>query len=110
LNRKSSAVYGAVIVLEHFIDNKRKRNYALVISDLRMAGMNDLQLLKHARKINPKVRTILISAYEVDTEPVFRGYVKDRVISKFIQKPIAMRKLSQEVSHHKSVHILQKEE
>jgi response regulator RpfG family c-di-GMP phosphodiesterase len=72
--------------------------------------MNELQLLNHARKVNPKVRTILISAYEVDIEPVFRGYVKDHVISKFIQKPIAMREISQEVSHHKSVHIIQKKE
>jgi len=32
-----------VIALEHFIDNKR--NYALVIADLRMPGMNGLELL-----------------------------------------------------------------
>jgi DNA-binding NtrC family response regulator len=86
-----------LIALEHFIDNKK--NYALVISDLRMPGMNGLELLKKIRKFNPKVRTILISAYEVDNDPVFRGYVKERVIDSFIQKPIAIRDLSKEVNY-----------
>ena len=86
-----------VVALEHFIDNKK--NYALVIADLRMPGMNGLELLKKIRKFNPKVRTILISAYEVDNDPVFRGYVKERVIDKFIHKPITIRSLCQEVSY-----------
>jgi DNA-binding NtrC family response regulator len=83
--------------LEHFTDNKK--TYALVIADLRMPGMNGLQLLKNIRKLNPKVRTILITAYEVDNDPVFRGFVKEGVIDSFIQKPIAIRHLCQEVSH-----------
>ncbi|MGV8107326.1 MAG: response regulator [Nitrososphaerota archaeon] len=86
-----------LIALEHFIDNKK--NYALVISDLRMPGMNGLELLKKIRKFNPKVRTILISAYEVDNDPVFRGYVKERVIDSFIQKPIAIGDLCKEVNY-----------
>ena len=86
-----------LIALEHFIDNKK--NYALVISDLRMPGMNGLELLKKIRKFNPKVRTILISAYEVDNDPVFRGYVKERVIDSFIQKPIAIRDLCKEINY-----------
>jgi DNA-binding NtrC family response regulator len=86
-----------VVALEHFIDNKK--NYALVIADLRMPGMNGLELLKKIRKFNPKVRTILISAYEVDNDPVFRGYVKEGVIDKFIHKPITVRALCQEVSY-----------
>jgi len=86
-----------VIALEHFIDNKR--NYALVIADLRMPGMNGLELLKKIRKFNTKVRMILISVYEVDNDPVFRGYVKERVIDKFIHKPITIKGLSQEVSY-----------
>jgi two-component system response regulator YesN len=85
-----------VIALEHFIDNKK--NYALVIADLRMPGMNGLELLKKIRKFIPKVRTILISAYEVDNDPVFRGFVKEGVIDKFIHKPITIRGLCQEVS------------
>ena len=64
-----------------------------------MPGMNGLELLKRVRKFNPKVRTILISAYEVDDDPVFRGFVKEGVIDKFIHKPITIRGLCQEVSY-----------
>lgn len=83
--------------LEDFIDNKK--NYALVIADLRMPGMNGLELLKKIRKFNPKVRTILMSAYVVDNDPVFRAYVNQGVIDKFMQKPITIRRLCQEVSN-----------
>ena len=86
-----------LIALEHFIDNKK--NYALVIADLRMPGMNGLELLKKIRKFNPKVRTVLMSAYEIDNDPVFRGYVKQGVIDKFIQKPISVRTFYEQVSY-----------
>jgi len=83
--------------LEHFIDNKR--NYALVISDLRMPGMSGLELLKYARELNPKVRTILMTAYEVEHDPVFQGYMKEGVIDSLIKKPILMNSFCQEVSN-----------
>jgi len=52
----------SVIALEHF--NGNKDNYALVMTDLRMASLNGLELLKKVKKLNPNVRTILISAYK----------------------------------------------
>ena len=86
-----------VIALEHFTANKK--TYALVISDLRMPGLNGLELLKKVKRLNPKVRTILISAYEVKNDPVFRGYVKEGVIDIFIHKPMTIECLCKEVDH-----------
>ena len=45
-----------IMAFEHFTENKE--NYALVISDLRMPGLNGLELLKKVKDSNPKVRTI----------------------------------------------------
>jgi DNA-binding NtrC family response regulator len=45
-----------VKAFEHFTENKE--NYTLVISDLRMPGLNGLELLKKVKTSNPKVRTI----------------------------------------------------
>ena len=55
-----------VKAFEHFTENKE--NYALVISDLRMPGLNGLELLKKVKTLNPKVRTILMSAYNFEEE------------------------------------------
>lgn len=83
------------IALEHFGQNTK--NYTLIISDLRMHGMSGLELLKQARELNPNVRTILMTAYEVEHDPVFQGYMKEGVIDSFIKKPITMNALCQDV-------------
>jgi DNA-binding NtrC family response regulator len=86
-----------VIALEHFKDNNK--NYALVISDLRMPNLNGLELLKKIKQLNPSVRTILISAYEIDDDPLFQNYVKQGIINLFVKKPIGLPKLCQEVAN-----------
>jgi DNA-binding NtrC family response regulator len=84
-----------VTALEHFKDNKE--DYALVISDLRMRNLNGLELLKKIRMLNPNVRTILVSAYEVKEDEVFQKYMKDGIIDLFIEKPIPIDWLRQKV-------------
>jgi len=59
-----------VKAFEHFTENKEK--YALVISDLRMPGLNGLELLKKVKTSNPKVRTILMSAYNFEEEELYQ--------------------------------------
>jgi two-component system response regulator YesN len=51
-----------IIALENYVKNKER--YALVIADIRMPAVNGLELLKKVKKLNPLVRTILISAYD----------------------------------------------
>jgi DNA-binding NtrC family response regulator len=86
-----------VTALEHFEDNKK--DYALVISDLRMPNLNGLELLKKVKQLNPSVRTILISAYEVDEDQVFQNYMKQGIINLFVKKPIGLPELCQEVAN-----------
>jgi len=83
--------------LQHFTDNKK--NYALVISDLRLPNLNGLELLKKVKQLNPSVRTILTSAYEVDDDQVFQNYMKQGIINLFVKKPIGLPELCQEVAN-----------
>ena len=85
----------SVIALEHFSDNKD--NYALIISDLRMPNLNGLELLKKVKKLNPTVRTILLSAYEVDNDAIFQQYMKEGIIDSFMEKPVTISDLCQRV-------------
>jgi len=84
-----------IIDLEHFTENRE--NYALVISDLRMPNLNGLELLKKIKKLNEKVRTLLISAYDIENDVVFQHYVELGIIDSFIPKPITINRLCQKV-------------
>src|SRR5512132_258031 len=84
-----------VKAFEHFTENKEK--YALVISDLRMPGLNGLELLKKVKTSNPKVRTILMSAYNFEEEEKFQQYMEEAVINSTIEKPVTMNRLYERV-------------
>ena len=84
-----------VKAFEHFTENSE--NYTLVISDLRMPGLNGLELLKKVKTSNPKVRTILMSAYNFEEEELYQQYMREAVINSTIEKPVTMNRLYQRV-------------
>jgi DNA-binding NtrC family response regulator len=81
--------------LDHY--QKNKQRYALVISDLRMPTMDGLELLKKVKQLNPNVRTMLISAYEFQNNPVFEKHLKEGVINPLLDKPVTINRLCQRV-------------
>ena len=83
----------ATIALEHYIQNNQ--NYALIISDMKMPNMSGLDLLKKVKELNPKVRTILISAFAIQDNPEVQKYSEDRLIDTVIEKPIKINRLCQ---------------
>lgn len=84
-----------VIALEHFTQNKER--YALVISDFRMPNLTGLELLKKVKKLKSSVRTILVSAYEVEYIAVIQRYMQEGIIDSFIEKPVTVNQLCQRV-------------
>jgi DNA-binding NtrC family response regulator len=84
-----------VIALEHFAANKDA--YVLIIADLRMPSLNGLELLKKVKSSNPKVRTILMSAYNFDEDLIFLKYMEEGIIDSSIDKPVTMNRLYQRV-------------
>jgi DNA-binding NtrC family response regulator len=84
-----------VKAFEHFTENSE--NYTLVISDLRMPGLNGLELLKKVKTSNAKVRTILMSAYNFEEDGLYQQYMKEGVINSTIEKPVTMNRLYQRV-------------
>ena len=79
--------------LKHYTKNKHQ--YAVVISDMRMSSMNGLELLKKVKTSNPKVRTILMSAYNFEEEELYQEYMIETVINSTIAKPVTMNRLYQ---------------
>ena len=80
--------------LDHLKMNKR--DYAVMISDLRMPVINGVQLLQAVKDLNPLTRTILLTAYNID-DSLLREYTKKEIINCFLQKPIGVDHLRSEV-------------
>jgi YesN/AraC family two-component response regulator len=60
-----------------------------------MPGLNGLELLKKVKTSNPKVRTILMSAYNFEEEELYQEYKIETVINSTIAKPVTMIRLYQ---------------
>jgi DNA-binding NtrC family response regulator len=84
-----------ILALEHFQDNGYA--YVAVISDFKMPGLNGMELLKKIKELNRFVRTILMTAFEID-DTLFQEYTKMKIINGFLQKPIGLHDLIKEVN------------
>ena len=73
-----------VVAFEHFTIYKKV--YVLIISDLKMPGLNGIELINKMKKVNPLVRTLLMTAFEVD-DVVFEEYVKNEIINGSFKNP-----------------------
>jgi DNA-binding NtrC family response regulator len=70
--------------LEHFKLNQS--NYGLILSDFRMPNIDGMELLKKVKTINPSVKTVLISAFEVNE----KEFEQSNCVDAFLQKPISV--------------------
>lgn len=85
-----------ILALEHLKINAK--DYRLIISDLRMPIINGLQLLKTVKDLNPLIRTILMTAFQID-DSLFQEYTTKGIINGFLQKPIDLKHLLAEVNN-----------
>ena len=84
-----------ILALEHFQVNEYA--YVLVISDFKMPGLNGMEFLKKLKDSNRFVRTILMTAFQIE-DKVFREYTKKKIINASLQKPIGIHDLLKEVN------------
>ena len=65
-----------LLALEHFKTNNK--DYSLLISDIRMPTMNGFEFVREARKINPKVKILLMTAFEIDDKESLGFYLNQK--------------------------------
>jgi DNA-binding response OmpR family regulator len=78
------------LALEHFRINCK--SYSLIISDIRMPGINGFEFVRKVREIWPAVKVLLMSAFEINSNELSAG-LRENIIQGFIQKPIALDEL-----------------
>jgi DNA-binding NtrC family response regulator len=94
-----------LMALEHFRMNKSE--YVLVISDLRMPNLDGLELVKVIKYLNPLVRTILMTAFATKDD-LFQEYARREIINSFLQKPVLLADLYEQVTKELRIYYKQK--
>ena len=88
---KVSSFTDALMALDHFKANHK--GCSLLLSDIRMPGMNGYEFVTYVRRINPTVKVILMSAFEIQ-EKEFHNVLPDVKVDAFLQKPFSIRQLN----------------
>jgi DNA-binding NtrC family response regulator len=81
--------------LEHF--KSREKKYSLVISDIRMPGMSGIQLANRIKSIDPDIKILLLTAFEINMSE-FDKVMHSTKVDGFMQKPVSIERLTSEVS------------
>ena len=79
-----------LIALEYFKDTFDK--HSLIIADMRMPGMNGIELAKRIRQINSKIKIFLMTAFDISDLENNSDYKAAR-IDKLLQKPVHLSNL-----------------
>jgi DNA-binding NtrC family response regulator len=71
-------------------------SYCLVVSDMRMPALSGIQLARKVKEINPKVKVVLMTAFEIrDSE--FSTVFPSTSVDGFVQKPIGIKELTSKI-------------
>ena len=93
--RRVCAFTDAFVAVNHFNSDVRD-HHSIVISDIRMPGMNGYEFVKKTKEIDKKVKTILMSAFEINDRE-FHNLLPDIKVDAFLQKPFHIQQLNEVV-------------
>ncbi|MCC2649452.1 MAG: putative signal transduction response regulator, receiver domain protein [Nitrososphaeraceae archaeon] len=85
------------LALEHFHLNSK--DYTIVISDIRMPGINGFEFVRKIREVKPKIKVLLMTAFDINAT-VFSEELLATKVNGFIQKPISLKILNSEIKKH----------
>jgi DNA-binding NtrC family response regulator len=89
---KVSAFTDPAMALEDFKVNCK--DCSLILSDIRMPGINGYELIKKAKEIDKQVKTVLMSAFEIHDKE-FHNLLSDINVDAFLQKPFHIQQLNE---------------
>jgi len=87
---KVSAFTDPAMALEDFKLNCN--TCSLILSDIRMPGMNGYEFIKKTKEIDKQAKVILMSSFEIEDKE-FHNVLSDIKVDAFIQKPFTLREL-----------------
>jgi DNA-binding NtrC family response regulator len=80
----------AFVALEHF--NSNSKDHQIIISDIRMPGMNGYEFVRKVKESNPQAKIILMSSFEIG-DKWLSNVLPDVKVDAFIKKPFSLKTL-----------------
>jgi DNA-binding NtrC family response regulator len=71
-------------------------SYCLLLSDMRMPGLSGMQLARKVKEINPNVKVVLMTAFEIRDDE-FSKVFPSTSVDGFVQKPIGIKDLTDKI-------------
>jgi DNA-binding NtrC family response regulator len=80
--------------LQNFQSNSE--DYCLMLSDIRMPQLSGMQLARKVKEINPKVKVVLMTSFEIKDNEFSKVFPSTQVDG-FVQKSISMNDLANKI-------------
>jgi DNA-binding NtrC family response regulator len=80
--------------LQNFQSNSE--DYCLMLSDIRMPQLSGMQLARKVKEINPKVKVVLMTSFEIKDNEFSKVFPSTQVDG-FVQKSIGMNDLANKI-------------
>ena len=71
---------------------KKQLGFDLVISDLKMDGMNGIEVAQEMKRISPETKVMVITAFHSELE---EQQIRDKSIAVWLEKPFEMQRLTE---------------
>jgi two-component SAPR family response regulator len=80
-----------VMALEYL--NINRKDCSLILSDIRMPGMNGYEFVKKTKEIDKQIKIILMTAFDIDDNE-FHNILSDIKVDAFLRKPFSKQQLN----------------
>ena len=71
-------------------------SYCLVLSDIRMPSLSGIQLSRKLKEVNPNVKVVLMTAFEIRDDEFSKLFPSTQVDG-FVQKPIGIKDMTDKI-------------
>ena len=72
-------------------------DFRLMLSDIRMPGLSGIQLAKKVKELNPDIKVVLMTAFEIYDGDPYKLLFPSTHVDDFIQKPIGIDDLTNKI-------------
>ena len=72
-------------------------DFRLMLSDIRMPGLSGIQLAKKVKELNPDIKVVLMTAFEIYDGDPYKLLFPSTHVDDFVQKPIGIDDLTNKI-------------